>query len=122
MIEDEAFGPARVNVRAQRDDPASLLHAIRQMLSARKQNRAFGWGEFEWLECGNERIAAFRRRFHEEYVIAVHNLSDAAQAVLIEADSRKSFTDLLSGQTYGSESNGLRLDLGAYQYLWLQSD
>ncbi|MGZ6316867.1 MAG: alpha-glucosidase C-terminal domain-containing protein, partial [Anaerolineales bacterium] len=111
-----------VNVKAQKDDPGSLWHAVRQMLSTRKQNRAFGWGDFEWLECGNERIAAYRRRYHEEYIIAVHNLSDAAQTVLIDADGRKSFTDLLSGQRHGSQGEELHLDLGAYQYTWLKSD
>ncbi len=122
VIDDEAFGPARVNVKAQQDDPGSLWHAIRQMLAARKQNRAFGWGEFEWLDCGNERIAAYRRRLREEYVIAVHNLSDAAQTILIDANNRKSFTDMLSGQSYASEGQGLRLNLGPFQYLWLKSD
>jgi maltose alpha-D-glucosyltransferase/alpha-amylase len=63
VIEDENYGPARVNVKAQRSNPGSLLNTIRHMIAVRKQNEAFGKGQFEWVDFEKEPIAAFQRTY-----------------------------------------------------------
>ncbi len=76
IINNDVYGPGSVNVKNQRQDPGSIWHTIRQMLKTRKQYRSFGVGEIEWVDCRNDRIAAFRRRTKEESILVIHNLND----------------------------------------------
>jgi maltose alpha-D-glucosyltransferase/alpha-amylase len=121
VIEGDVFGPERVNVAAQQRDPSSLWHAIRHMLQTRKAHRAFGWGRLDWLDCGNDHIAAYWRRHQEEQILAVHNLSDTNEMLSMEADRLSTWTDLLANRPYSSADGFLRLELAPYEYLWLRN-
>ena len=121
IIDDNTYGPSRVNVESQRNDPDSMWNAIRQMISIRKQNRVFGWGEFEWADCRNDKVAAFQRTFEGKTVWAVHNLSDAEQRVSLHAKGpAKPLNDLLTQKEFVFNEGGIDLKLAPYQYLWLK--
>jgi len=114
VIEDEHFKPARVNVAAQQNDPASFLNTIRHMIAIRKEHKVFGWGDFNWLDLGNQAVIAYTRAFAEERLLILHNLSSETQEVTLIPNG-KGYTDLLSNQILPSE----RLVLQPFQYLWL---
>jgi maltose alpha-D-glucosyltransferase/alpha-amylase len=121
VIDDETHGSDRVNVAAQREDPHSLLHIIRQMIAVKKQHRAFGWGDFAWVELENKAIAAFERHDQGETILAIHNLSDDAQTIHIPIKkSGTAVTDLLTQQAFTPVRDHLPLELMPYQYLWLR--
>ncbi len=120
MIDSDEYGPRRVNVAAQQADPASLWHAIRQMLQTRKQQRAFGWGTLDWLAAGNDHIAAFYRRYEGETILAIHNLTDSKQELTIQPAASATARDLLTGRNYDPSDGTLAIKLTPYQYLWLQ--
>ena len=50
IIDDDVYGPARINVDTQRRDPNSMWNTIRHMMATRKRHHAFGRGEFEWMD------------------------------------------------------------------------
>jgi len=115
VIDDPVYGYRRVNVAAQRADPGSLFHFIRRLIALRKEHPCFGRGTFELVDAGNPAILAYRRAYEGERVLALHNMSDAAQAGAVDLASDA--VDLLTGETH---SPG-RLILNPYQYLWLSS-
>ena len=118
-INDETFGPARVNAQSQSAEPDSLLNLIRHMIAIRKGHRAFGWGDFAWMDVGNESIAAFERIYQGERIFAIHNLSNAQQNVAIKK-AVTSVTDLLTGEEFHPVNETIEIDLLPYQYLWLK--
>ncbi|HLO29349.1 MAG TPA: maltose alpha-D-glucosyltransferase [Anaerolineales bacterium] len=120
VIDDQTYGPARVNVKSQRADPNSMLNVLRHMIVIRKQWRAFGWGNFEWIDLQNNAIAAFQRRHNNEVILAIHNLSDTLQRISYPIKKPDhSLTDLLTGQEFILAKENLEIELRPYQYLWL---
>ena len=57
------------------------------MIAVRRSAKVFGNGSIEFLYPANHRILAYVRRFENETVLVVNNLSSAAQAV--ELDLRR---------------------------------
>jgi maltose alpha-D-glucosyltransferase / alpha-amylase len=116
VIENEIYGPARVNVASQRRDPHSLWNVIRSMIAERKKHQAFGRGDFEWLDLRNDHIAAFRRTYREQTLLVIHNLSDAIQTISLQTKKPvNELTDLLTGISFNSKT----LKIAPYQFLWL---
>ncbi len=120
IVASESFEPARVNVTAQQADPGSLWHAMRHMLHVRKQHPAFGWGELAWLDSDVPQIAAYRRWYQGETIIAVHNLDYSAQKVTFKLDQAGPFLDLLTNRRFTLNNKTLALELLPYEYLWLK--
>jgi maltose alpha-D-glucosyltransferase/alpha-amylase len=121
IIDDDIYDTVRVNVQSQRQDPNSLWNTIRGMIATRKQHPAFGRGEFEWIDFENNRIAAFQRTFEGKMILAIHNLSDSEQSIVLKTkESVKSLTDLLSQDVFTSKKEDIEINLAPYQYLWLK--
>jgi maltose alpha-D-glucosyltransferase/alpha-amylase len=116
VIDSAEYGPARVNVAAQRADPGSLFHSLRQMIAARKRYPAFGRGDFAWVEVGTKAVAAYIRQYQGETLLVVNNLSDASQAVLLPQALSRAYTDAFSGKLFEFSQP---IPLLPYQYLWL---
>ncbi len=113
IIDDDIYGPLRVNVESQRNDPDSMWNSIRQMISVRKQNHAFGWGEFAWVETGANSIAVYTRIYKNETMLIVNNLSGQKQTARLPF---KHAANILSQENISLQS----LTLQPYQYLWLR--
>jgi maltose alpha-D-glucosyltransferase/alpha-amylase len=91
------------------------------MIDVRKEHHAFGWGEFEWIDCENDNLAAYRRTFEEETILIFQNLSDKVQKISYRPiRSKKVRIDLLTQKEYVSEDGKVTLKLHPYQYLWLR--
>src|SRR5262249_50073974 len=76
---DPEYHYEAINVETQQNNPNSLLWWMRRMLAQRKQSKALGRGSIEFLYPENRRILAFIRRYEEEQVLVVANLSRFAQ-------------------------------------------
>lgn len=114
VIDDEDFGPAVVNVEDQRQDPHSLFHTIQHMIAIRKRYKAFGWGNFQWVDVGTKAVAAYIRNYKSEHILVVNNLSKSALTVTLPGTSN-GYTDLLTDQDIPS---GI-LYMQPHQFLWL---
>ncbi|HJR80586.1 MAG TPA: maltose alpha-D-glucosyltransferase [Anaerolineales bacterium] len=110
------FGYQSVNVANQRAEETSLFHTIRRMMKIRKQHRAFGRGSMEWVETGNPAVAAYARKYKEEIVLILNNLSGSSQTIHLPTEYRGEATALLTENQFQLESS---LVLQPYSYVWL---
>lgn len=121
VIHDDIYGPQQVNVKAQRSDPASLWNTIQHMIAVRKKYRPFGWGDFAWMDCQNNAVAAYERHYQDERLYLLHNLSHETQTITVKLShpAPSSFTDALTNKVFPAEDGRLGLVLHPYEYLWL---
>jgi maltose alpha-D-glucosyltransferase/alpha-amylase len=87
VVTDPEYHYQAVNVEAQQNNPHSLWWWMKRLIALRKRVRAFGRGDLELLHPDNPRILAFIRRYGEEIILVVANLSRFAQAA--ELDLRR---------------------------------
>ena len=81
LISEGEFSHRRVNVQDQEKEAGSLLSWLRQALRIRQAHPSFGLGDMTLLESGNPSVLAFTRRFGEERLLVLHNLSRKKQTV-----------------------------------------
>jgi maltose alpha-D-glucosyltransferase/alpha-amylase len=124
-IADERFGYQRVNVAAQRADPASLWHTLRRMIAVRKTQPAFGHGACDFLPSDNAAILPIVRTYRGQTLLAIHNLAAQPQSVTLDlsrwAGAR---AQVLLAQDKATPplaaSGSFRLTLSPLAYLWLR--
>jgi maltose alpha-D-glucosyltransferase/alpha-amylase len=120
IIDDDSYGRQQVNVKAQRANPSSLWHSIQHMIRVRKEHHAFGEGDFQWIDCKNDAIAAYTRTFENEIIYVLNNLSAGEQVISIPVpESSRQLTDTLTGTNYFIQDHTLTLELSPRQFLWL---
>jgi maltose alpha-D-glucosyltransferase/alpha-amylase len=100
IIVDAPYGYHTINVEAQERTPTSLLRWMRRLIGVRKAQKAFGRGTQEFLHPANKRVLVFLRRYENEIVLCVNNLSRYAQPV--ELDLRK-FSGLVPVELWSCE-------------------
>ena len=84
LIVDPPYGYHTVNVVAQERVPTSLLRWMRRCISVRQGYKAFGRGTWEALDAANRRVLIFLRRYRDETILCVNNLSRFAQYVELD--------------------------------------
>jgi maltose alpha-D-glucosyltransferase/alpha-amylase len=67
------------NVETQQNNPDSLLWWMKRLIAMRKRFRAFGRGSLEFIQPENRKVLAFIRRYQDETILIVANLSRLAQ-------------------------------------------
>ncbi len=83
-IMDPVYGYQGLNVEAQQRSPSSLLNWVKRMIGIRRQHQTFGRGTTEFLEPANRKVLAYVRRYDDETILAVANLSRAVQGVSLD--------------------------------------
>ena len=73
-----------VNVDVQQHNPHSLLWWMKRLITLRKRWRAFGLGSMEFLQPENRKIFACIRRWQDETILVVANLSRFVQPVELD--------------------------------------
>lgn len=81
---DPVWGYQACNVEAQLRTPTSFLRWLHRFISLRKEHPVFGLGTYEPLPTDNPRIFAHVRRYEDDIVLCVHNLSRSAQPVQLD--------------------------------------
>jgi maltose alpha-D-glucosyltransferase/alpha-amylase len=89
VIIDPEYHYETVNVEAQLENPHSLLWWTRRLIALRKRYQAFGRGTMEMLSPENRKVLAFIRRFQDEAVLVVANLSRFVQGVTLDLSEFK---------------------------------
>lgn len=79
VIIDPEYHCQTVNVEAQQNNPHSLLWWMRRLIALRQRFKAFGRGTLEMLYPDNPKVLAFVRRYGEETILVVANLSRFVQ-------------------------------------------
>ena len=81
VIIDPEYHYESVNVENQRSNVSSLWWWMRRMLGVRQQYPAFAHGTIEFLQPENAKVLAYVRKYGEEVVLVVANLSRFVQLV-----------------------------------------
>lgn len=81
---DPAYHYEAVNVESQQSNPHSLLNWTKRLIALRKKYKAFGRGTLEFLYPANQRILAYIRKYGDETILVVANLSRFAQPAQLD--------------------------------------
>jgi maltose alpha-D-glucosyltransferase/alpha-amylase len=122
-IADPVHGHAAVNVEAQRRNPSSLLHWMRNMIRLRKQFKVLGRGSIEFLPVQNRSILAYVRRWQQDTVLCVANMSRHAQPAELDLSAFEGATPVeMLGYTRFPSIGKLPyfLALGGYGFYWFE--
>jgi maltose alpha-D-glucosyltransferase/alpha-amylase len=123
VLADPPYSYHNVNVAAQERTVTSLLRWMRRLVAIRKKFHAFGRGTFHALDPNNRRVLVFLRRYRDEVILCVNNLSRFAQ--FVELDLRE-FCGWVPLELYGNTpfpplgELPYLLTLGPHNFLWFQ--
>jgi trehalose synthase len=117
------YGPERVNVRAQRRDPGSLLNWFERMIRLRKETPEIGWGDWTILDSGERGLVIIRYDWDGATLVTVHNFApDGATVDLDLSDvDWTAARDLLADDVVEpTHDHRLALEVGRYGSRWLR--
>jgi maltose alpha-D-glucosyltransferase/alpha-amylase len=123
VIMDAVYGYSAVSVEAQESDAASLLHWMRNMIRLRKLFKVFGRGTIEFFAPSNRKVLAYVRRYREDTILCVANLSRAVQPAELDLGA---FTGVVPVEMLGyTEFPAIGelpyfLTLGPYGFYWFE--
>jgi maltose alpha-D-glucosyltransferase / alpha-amylase len=83
VIIDPEYHYEALNVENQAKNPSSLLWWMKRLIDLRKRYKAFGRGSVEFITLENPKILALLRRYEEQTILVLVNLSRSAQFVEI---------------------------------------
>ena len=106
-----------INVKSQLADKDSLFHTISNMIKVRKQYYDFGRGTMEWVEIANPSIAVYTRKYEEEMLLIINNLSNSPQTLILPREYQTPYVDLLTNHEQRLTST---TTLQPYEYFWLK--
>ncbi len=100
IITDPEYHYETVNVEAQQNNPHSLLWWMKRLIALRKRYRAFGRGSIEFLYPENRKVFAFIRRYEDETILVVANLSRFVQYAELDMSAHRGMVPVeLFGRT-----------------------
>jgi maltose alpha-D-glucosyltransferase/alpha-amylase len=123
VIVDPVNGYQAVNVEAQESDPASLLHWMKNMISLRKLFKVFGRGSIEFLKPANRKVLPYFRRYGDDIILCVANLSQFAQPVELDLSALDGYVPVeMFGYTEFPAIGELPyfLTLAPYGFYWFE--
>ena len=121
LILDPVYGYQALNVDAQMRSESSLLNWTRRMLAVRRQHPVFGMGDYAEVESNNPSVLAFVRRFGDDVVLCIHNLSRFPQPVQVGLSAFSGWTPTeLTGSVRfpGIDHTPYALSLPGHGFLW----
>lgn len=100
VVTDPEFHFTAINVETEQSSLHSLLWWMKRLIALRKRHKAFSRGTLEFLTPENSKVLVFLRRFEEEVILVIVNLSRFAQCAEIDLSAFKGVTPVeLFGQT-----------------------
>jgi len=121
VIIDPQYHYEQVNVEQQQTSPYSLLWWMKRLIAQRNRYQAFGRGTMEFLHPENRKVLAFIRRYQDETILVVANLSRLVQCFELDLSSFRGMTPVeLSGGTRFPEITDCPyfLNLGPFAFFW----
>src|SRR3989454_3245342 len=109
------------NVEAQQNNPHSMLWWMKRLIAMRKRYRAFGRGTLEFLYPENHRVLAFIRRYQDEIILVIANLSRFVQYAGLDLSAFKGTAPVeLFGRTQFPPigDSPYFLTLGPHSFYW----
>jgi maltose alpha-D-glucosyltransferase/alpha-amylase len=89
IIIDPEYHYEAVNVETNQNNPSSLLWWMKRLIGLRKRFKAFGRGTIEFLHPENRKVLAFVRRYEDERILVIANLSRFVQCAELDLSAYK---------------------------------
>jgi maltose alpha-D-glucosyltransferase/alpha-amylase len=121
VIIDPQYHYEQVNVEAQQSNQYSLLWWMKRLIAMRRRYRALGRGSMEFLHSENRKILAYVRRYEDEIILVVANLSRLVQCFELDLTEFKGMVPVeLSGGTKFPivGERPYFLNLGPFSFYW----
>jgi maltose alpha-D-glucosyltransferase / alpha-amylase len=121
VVIDYEYHYQTVNVEAQESNQHSLLWWMRRLIALRKQFKAFGRGTIDFLHPENPHVLAYIRRYGDERILVVANLSRFVQYVELDLAEFKGMSPIeLFGRNPFPPIKDIAylLTLGPHMFLW----
>ncbi|MDH4268311.1 MAG: maltose alpha-D-glucosyltransferase, partial [Deltaproteobacteria bacterium] len=118
---DPEYHYETMNVEAQQNNPHSLLWWMKRLIALRKRYKAFGRGTIEFLQPENRKVLIFLRRYEEESILVVANLSRFVQYLELDLSAFKGIAPVeMFGRTAFPPIGELPyfLTLGPHSFYW----
>ncbi|HEX2456130.1 MAG TPA: maltose alpha-D-glucosyltransferase, partial [Vicinamibacterales bacterium] len=123
QIMDPVYGFQAVNVEAQERSAFSLLNWMKRMIALRKQYQVFGRGTIEFLHPQNRKVLIYVRRFQDDTILCIANLSRSVQPVELDLARFKGLIPIeMLGLTEFPRIGDLPyfLTLSPYSFFWFR--
>jgi maltose alpha-D-glucosyltransferase / alpha-amylase len=121
-IRDVVYGYQSVNVESQIENKSSLLNWTKDIIALRKKHKVFGRGTLEFIEPENRKVLVYVRKYEQQIVLVVSNLSRNAQSVSIDLSSYDGYIPI---EMFGNaqfpviDKDPYTLTLGRHSFYWL---
>lgn len=125
LVIDPEYHYAAVNVELQQNNLSSFLWWIRRVIAMRKKYLAFSRGTIEILNQNNPKVLAFIRKYRQEIILVVINLSRFTQVTEITLGG---YLGYIPTEIFGKailpkiSENPLLFVLSPYAYFWFSLD
>jgi len=93
------------------------------MIRVRKENHAFGWGDWQIVETQSADVLAHRLDWENKTVVVLHNLSDEAKEVKLDLADKKNTVEheLVSDAAYDTPKSPTEpIRIGPYGFRWFR--
>ena len=123
IIIDPEYHYEALNVEAQQNNPSSLLWWMKRLIALRKQFQSFGRGSIEWLRPANSKVLAFIRKYKDESVLVVANLSRFVQPVELDLSAYAGMTpeEAFGKSQFPTIGTGpYPLTMGPHSFYWFE--
>ncbi len=123
VILDPVYHYQAVNVEAQLRSPHSMLNAIKTLIRVRKRHKVFGRGDLSFIACANHQVVAYTRKYEDQLVLVVNNLSRYAEPASLDLSGFEGLTpvEMLGEQEFPTIGTmPYFLTLSPYGYLWFR--
>src|SRR5919198_1437327 len=118
---DPEYHYEAINVENQQKNLSSLLWWTRRVIAMRKNFKAFSRGSLEFLYPDNPKVLAFLRRYEDEIILVVVNLSRFAQSVELDLSRFSSYVpmEVFSRNLFRPiRKSRYVITLGPHAYYW----
>ncbi|MBU2102670.1 MAG: maltose alpha-D-glucosyltransferase, partial [Candidatus Omnitrophica bacterium] len=122
VVVEAEYNYEGLNVENQERNLSSSLWWMKRVIAMRKKCKAFSRGDLELLSSNNPKVLAFTRRYQEETILVVANLSRFAQAVAIEMPQLEGYrpSEVFSENKFPLiDKNPYVVTLGPHSHYWL---
>ncbi|MDX5348895.1 MAG: maltose alpha-D-glucosyltransferase, partial [Hymenobacteraceae bacterium] len=123
VIIDPEYKFEAINVETQQQNTNSLLWWMKRSIAMRKRYKAFGRGDIKFLSPSNSKVLVFLRRYEDEIILVVANLSRFAEAVEMDLSEYKDYipVEVFSQNKFpGIKEELYTITLAPHGYYWFQ--
>ncbi|MDA8132615.1 MAG: maltose alpha-D-glucosyltransferase [Elusimicrobia bacterium] len=123
VVTDPEYHYEAVNVESHEGNLSSLLWWMKRVIAMREDYKSFGRGTFEPVRSSNPKVLAFTRRYGDEIMLVVANLSRFSQSASLDLSRYAGYTpvEVFGGHKFPAIADKpYQLTPGFHNYYWFR--